>query len=1227
MTQELSFKAASGTVGIDEMQGIVECFVAAVGNKDSVGDIIIPGAFNDSLKRRTPRVVWGHDWNHPIGKVLEIYEVPSTDRRLPEKMRKAGVGGVYARVQFNLKSERGREAFNSVVFFGEDQEWCVDEETEILTDRGWLRYDELTTEDRAYVLDPELGWGKFEQVEAVNVFPAKKRMMRLIETGGFSSLTTAAHRWPVANNTDGGKVRWTTTADLDYRDRIIRAAGTADAPDSQKYSDSFVELVGWFWTEGWIPPADHPDAGLYIAQSVKHNPQHAASIRHALQATFPGEWSERHSPDDMARFRLKRSAAAHILDVTGDDKEPTAHFLMSLTRSQLRLLIETCMAGDGHNSKSGQQTWYQVSERGVRAFEMLCALAGQPTNTSPQKDYGNRYGRPPQSVSLLRNGVATPLAAIRVKQAGKKGAPRTPAIDKLVEKDGIVWCPTTPSGTWLARRNGSVYFTGNSIGYKTLDSIYDQSRQANLLKELELYEVSPVLHGANQLTATISVKSDAAEKEVDSFQKSKWQKFDPEFAEMIRTDHPEIWRLGGNIKGNDQYRALKPISDRGGKAESQAEINALELREAWVARHHEDFRPAGVMAQIKWLAVGSRGEAYMKRVIREEIAKRNPQEKTDSSPSTSPVTNVDKAKDEVDAALTERFGGISRIVEITDEEVIFEHAPNTDVAINGKWGRFKASFSRDDDGNVKIGPAIEAKREEKKPESTDTSTQASEEKGLSPEEVKAPSASDITAITDAVGLDPLPQERITGDVLRGYGPRRGNLERLLRYWRPIMRKPGGFRRCRVILANHPELYPLENICAWLHHETTGLWPNEGCHHPTMKNCRRKLRNVTRGSIWSDSEFDNRLRSRFKDASASIMDYAPAEREYIAAMMSIVSKYGRLADGDENGIYVGYTGPSENEVAHMGIKCENCAFYKGDGLCKIVETPVHPGGKCRLAAIDYDSVNDADDEDEDFLLAQFDAALRNFIKEEPQFLAYLMDEKNWDHVGDDEDGAEKPHPMMYEMEDGDDEEDMPAPRMIRRWGQQEQKPGCGCGCSGSKSAQEEKVGRVLSSRNLQKVQQALTLLQEVVESAGQDIEMKPLSVPALANEIKSAIEPVAEFYGFDVKVSDYKVEIANFDDLAEEAKSAIDNALGHATGDNAYIVIETEPERMMALKSLIDEIAGDADIIIDEMEGSWLAVQARTKSFVDHVTNHISDSPIQIKGFGIGELTEGCGCDE
>ena len=72
-----STAAANGSLNLDEAQGIVECFVAGIGNRDSVGDICATGAFTKSLMRRKPRVVWGHNWNDPIGKVLEIYEEES----------------------------------------------------------------------------------------------------------------------------------------------------------------------------------------------------------------------------------------------------------------------------------------------------------------------------------------------------------------------------------------------------------------------------------------------------------------------------------------------------------------------------------------------------------------------------------------------------------------------------------------------------------------------------------------------------------------------------------------------------------------------------------------------------------------------------------------------------------------------------------------------------------------------------------------------------------------------------------------------------------------------------------------------------------------------------------------------------------------------------------------------------------------------------------------------
>jgi hypothetical protein len=77
---------------------------------------------------------------------------------------------------------------------------------------------------------------------------------------------------------------------------------------------------------------------------------------------------------------------------------------------------------------------------------------------------------------------------------------------------------------------------------------------------------------------------------------------------------------------------------------------------------------------------------------------------------------------------------------------------------------------------------------------------------------------------------------------------------------------------------------------------------------------------------------------------------PAEQEFSNALISIAKKYGKLSNGDGNGIWVGYVEASENENASIGVMCSNCAQYEGNGICKIVAQQVEDGGYCRLAAI-------------------------------------------------------------------------------------------------------------------------------------------------------------------------------------------------------------------------------------------------------------------------------------
>ena len=112
--------------------------------------------------------------------------------------------------------------------------------------------------------------------------------------------------------------------------------------------------------------------------------------------------------------------------------------------------------------------------------------------------------------------------------------------------------------------------------------------------------------------------------ETVSLSNSKYELFPIDFAERIKSKYPEVWKLGGNILGNEQYRHLTEIrtNDIATDDLTPRQEEAIRLREAWSARHYEDFRPAGVMAQIKWHTVGSRGLEYMKKLMNEEIEKR-----------------------------------------------------------------------------------------------------------------------------------------------------------------------------------------------------------------------------------------------------------------------------------------------------------------------------------------------------------------------------------------------------------------------------------------------------------------------------------------------------------------------------------------------------------------------------------------------------------------------------
>ncbi|MEV2272847.1 peptidoglycan-binding protein [Nonomuraea africana] len=367
--------------------------------------------------------------------------------------------------------------------------YCVDEETEILTRQGWKSYRELQVGDLTLTLNHELGVSQWQPVLEVCVFPSREREMVRMEGVSHSSLTTPQHRWPVERfrrrtgttrqkGPDGRWLPtgaaprsvtererlWVTTETLGYWDRIPIAAPCADLPVEAKWSDAFVELVAWFWTEGHIKPlrGARPSTSVAVYQSMSSNPGHVARIRAALSAVFgpPVEafprlgvqtdgvprWREcrnRH----LAEFHLSADAGRLLLEVA-PDRVPAQEFLLSLTRAQLSLFIEVSLAADN----AGEDALAQKSRAAAEAFMFAVLLSGSgaslrmrpPTDSCPREMW---------QVNIRRKQHFAP------RSAALRGS--TFSITREIYT-GEIWCPRTENQSWLARRQGSVYFTGNT---------------------------------------------------------------------------------------------------------------------------------------------------------------------------------------------------------------------------------------------------------------------------------------------------------------------------------------------------------------------------------------------------------------------------------------------------------------------------------------------------------------------------------------------------------------------------------------------------------------------------------------------------------------------------------------------------------------------------------------------------------------------------------------------
>lgn len=122
----------SGLIAADDETGVVEAIVSVTGVVDEDDDIILPGAYTETLAKRRPKGIFSHDWKRWASRTEAVEEWPPGDPRLPEKTKDgqpwpADAGALYVKTRYNLNTDTGRNAYHDVVFYSEvgECEWSI----------------------------------------------------------------------------------------------------------------------------------------------------------------------------------------------------------------------------------------------------------------------------------------------------------------------------------------------------------------------------------------------------------------------------------------------------------------------------------------------------------------------------------------------------------------------------------------------------------------------------------------------------------------------------------------------------------------------------------------------------------------------------------------------------------------------------------------------------------------------------------------------------------------------------------------------------------------------------------------------------------------------------------------------------------------------------------------------------------------------------------------------
>jgi len=343
---------------------------------------------------------------------------------------------------------------------------CFDEETELLTRRGWKRGNEISIDDEAWTYSIERDRMEWEPLQGFRIYRHCGPMARL-KNGSFDFLVTKNHRWVVCNDRRRNDLYLEETQKLNSKHIIKRLSENVLSPDDNpEYDDRFISIVGWLCSDG----TNNTDTAIY--QSVTAYPQKCRKLDELLSGfgdnvrvdDFPyGDkvidgklWC---GSGTIRRWSITRDLRKRLRSVV-DGKSPNQDFICSLSSRQLSILLDAIMDGDGYVTDCGGMNVGQIGNEGlIDGIQLIATLLGKLSHKIRWVD--EKRGKVFDKINIYANSERfwpnTHVKSVKITEE---------------DYDGFIWCPTVENGTIVVRRNGTVSISGNSYLF---DEVYQQA--------------------------------------------------------------------------------------------------------------------------------------------------------------------------------------------------------------------------------------------------------------------------------------------------------------------------------------------------------------------------------------------------------------------------------------------------------------------------------------------------------------------------------------------------------------------------------------------------------------------------------------------------------------------------------------------------------------------------------------------------------------------------------